>query len=429
MEKTLRTNVAKLTGTIAVPGDKSISHRAAIFGALATGTTKIDHFLLADDCQQTLTALKQLGVPVQLSGDQVTIKGRGFKNLQHPNQPINLGNSGTATRLLLGVLSKQPFAVELSGDQSLSKRPMARVTAPLRQMGANIAEPAAHLPLTIQANNRLQALDYRIPVASAQVKSALIFAALQADQVSHLTEIAPTRDHTERMLRQFGGVLDKDGLTLTITPQTQFKSQQLRVPGDLSSAAVFVLAATLVPNSQLRLQQVGLNNTRTGFLDVLSRMGANLRVENVHSAFEASGDLIVNTSDLNGTTIEGQEIANVIDELPLLALAATQAHGTTVIKDAAELRVKETDRIAAVATELSKLGAQIETKPDGLVIHGPTPLKPVTSDQLTTYGDHRIGLMLSVAALISNGTLTLTQAEAVNVSYPHFFADLQQVCH
>ncbi len=429
MDKALIAHAQGLHGTLIVPGDKSISHRSIMFGALAKGTTVIDHFLFSDDCKRTLAAFQALGVPITIKGDQVTITGVGFNGLKAPKQPLDLGNSGTSTRLLLGVFSKQPFPIQFFGDASLSKRPMQRVIGPLSQMGAQItATNNDFLPLTIAANQKLDAVEMTVPVASAQVKSALIFAALQADGVSKLTEIAQTRDHTERMLRQFGGKIDKDGLTLTIKPQNQFVAQKFRVPGDMSSAAFFALAATLVPNSQLRLAQVGLNNTRTGFLDVLSRMGADFRVENVDSkTAKASGDVIVTSSKLKATTVHGAEIANVIDEIPLIALAATQAEGVTEISDAAELRVKETDRIETVATELRKLGANIETKPDGMIVHGPTALHTVTSDQVDSHGDHRIGLMLAVAALVSDSQLTLTDASAINVSYPNFFTDLEQV--
>lgn len=429
MDKALIANAQGLHGTLTIPGDKSISHRSIMFGALAEGTTVIDHFLFSDDCKRTLAAFQALGVPITIEGDQVTITGVGLNGLKAPKEPIDLGNSGTSTRLLLGLLSKQPFPIDFFGDASLSKRPMQRVIGPLSQMGAQITATADDfLPLTIAANTQLNAVEMTVPVASAQVKSALIFAALQADGISKLTEIAQTRDHTERMLRQFGGEIEKDGLTLTIKPQNHFVAQQFRVPGDMSSAAFFALAATLVSNSELWLAQVGLNKTRTGFLDVLSRMGADIHVENVDSRIdEVSGDLVVISSALKATTVHGAEIANVIDEIPLIALAATQAEGTTEISDAAELRVKETDRIETVATELRKLGANIETKPDGMIIHGPTPLRAVTSDTVDSHGDHRIGLMLAVAALLSHSQLTLHDAAAINVSYPSFFTDLKQV--
>ncbi|MFD0896981.1 3-phosphoshikimate 1-carboxyvinyltransferase [Loigolactobacillus binensis] len=429
MDKALVGSAQGLHGTLIVPGDKSISHRSIMFGALAEGTTVIDHFLFSADCRRTLAAFQALGVPITSEGDQVMITGVGFKGLKAPAAPLDLGNSGTSTRLLMGLFSKQPFPIEFFGDASLSKRPMQRVIGPLSKMGAQItATDNDFLPLTIAANQNLNAVEMTISVASAQVKSALIFAALQADGPSKLTESAQTRDHTERMLQQFGGKIQKTGLTLTINPQDHFVAQHFRVPGDMSSAAFFALAATLVPNSELRLAQVGLNKTRTGFLDVLSRMGADLRVENVVSQTdEASGDLIITSSHLHATTVNGAEIANVIDEIPLIALAATQATGITEISDAAELRVKETDRIETVATELRKLGAKIETKADGMIVHGPTPLHAVTNAYVDSHGDHRIGLMLAVAALLSDSQLTLTDAAAIDVSYPNFFADLKTV--
>lgn len=414
-----------LRGELTVPGDKSISHRSIMFGALAHGTSEFKHFLLSDDCLHTIGAFEKLGVNIQHDDETVTVEGVGLNGFRPSKDTIDLGNSGTSTRLLMGLFSKQGFPITFSGDASLSKRPMKRVIAPLQQMGAQItATDGDYLPLTIASNHHLQAVNMTIPVASAQVKSALLFAAMQAEGTSVFTELAQTRDHTERMLQQFGGHIEKKGLQLTIGAQPQFKAQQFRVPGDMSSAAFMIAAATLVQNSELHLKQVGLNETRTGFLNVLSRMGANIEVEKVEPGSESMGDLVIRPAALHGTDVGGAEIPNVIDELPLIALAATQAEGVTTISGAGELRVKETDRIATVTAELQKLGANIVEKPDGMIITGPTPLRPTTTDQLDSHGDHRIGLMLAVAALLSPEPLTLNDAGAINVSYPSFFQDL-----
>lgn len=423
MDKQLMTGPAVLQGTCAVPGDKSISHRSVMFGALAKGTTTAKHFLFSEDCLHTIAAFQAMGVPIQTTEDTVTIKGVGIDGLKPPKQPLDMGNSGTSTRLLLGLLARQSFTMDFIGDASLSKRPMGRVLDPLAKMGAKIQATEAHLPLKIEPNAQLQPLDYQIPVASAQVKSALIFAALQAKGPSHLTEKLATRDHTERMLQYFGGHLEKDDLTLTVQPNQSLKGQTITVPGDPSSAAFFVVAATLLTGSQLTLKNVGLNPTRTGFLEVLAQMNGNIQVTNLQTNFEPTGDLEVQSATLKGIQIDKAVIPSVIDELPLVVLCATQAQGVTEISGAEELRVKETDRITTVVTELTKMGAKIQEKPDGMIITGPTPLHRV-EETLNSYGDHRIAMMLMVAALLTKDAFTLQQAEAIAVSYPNFYEDL-----
>lgn len=423
MDKRLITGPAKLAGTCIVPGDKSISHRAVMFGALAKGITTAHHFLFSADCLHTIAAFKAMGVAIETTADTVTIKGVGLDGLKPPKQALDMGNSGTSTRLLLGLLARQAFPMTFTGDASLSKRPMGRVLKPLAQMGAVIEAVDGHLPIKLQSNAHLKPLDYQIPVASAQVKSALIFAALQADGPSHLTEKLATRDHTERMLTYFGGHIEKDGLTLTATPNQTLTGQDLTVPGDPSSAAFFISAATLLKGSDLTLKNVGLNPTRTGFLEVIGQMNGALQVENLTQAFEPTGDLRVRSADLKGIQITKEMIPSVIDELPLVVLCATQAQGVTEISGAEELRVKETDRITTVVTELTKMGANIEEKPDGMIITGPTPLHCV-EETLDSYGDHRIAMMLMVAALLTKDQFTLKQAEAIAVSYPDFYEDL-----
>lgn len=426
MDKQLTTGPAVLKGSCTVPGDKSISHRSVMLGALAKGRTVAKHFLFSQDCLHTIGAFRALGVPIETTEDTVTIDGVGFDGFKPPKTPLDMGNSGTSTRLLLGLLAKQAFPMTFIGDASLSKRPMGRVLDPLATMGAQFEAPDAHLPIDVAPNAHLRPLNYQIPVASAQVKSALIFAALQADGPSQLTEKLATRDHTERMLSYFGGHIETKDLTLTVTPHQMLKGQTLTVPGDPSSAAFFMTAATLLSGSELVLPHVGLNETRIGFFNILSQMNGDIAVENVQQDFEPTGDLRVKSAQLKGIEIKKEVIPSMIDELPLVALCATQAQGVTEISGAEELRVKETDRIAAVATELNKMGAHIEEKPDGMIITGPTPLHAVDR-HLNSYGDHRIAMMLMVAALLSEDVFTLKDADAVAVSYPEFAADLAAV--
>ncbi len=423
MDKTLQTGPVQLQGTCLVPGDKSISHRAIMFGAMAKGQTRAKHFLFSEDCLHTIGAFKALGVQIQTTADSVTIDGVGLDGLKPPKGPLDMGNSGTSTRLLLGLLSRQAFDMDFIGDASLSKRPMGRVLDPLASMGAKFKATDGHLPVQVAANAHLKPLDYHIPVASAQVKSALIFAALQADGTSHLTEKLATRDHTERMLRYFGGDLTTAGLTLTVTPKQHLTGQALTVPGDPSSAAFFVAAATLLAGSDVLLPNVGLNTTRIGFLNIIGQMNGAISVEKMTEGFEPTGDLRVKHAQLTGVTITKEAIPAVIDELPLVALCATQAQGVTTISGAEELRVKETDRISTITQELRKMGANIEEKPDGMIITGPTPLHAVDTN-LDSHGDHRIAMMLMVAALLSQDHFKLQNADAVNVSYPKFYEDL-----
>lgn len=417
-----------LHGTLTVPGDKSISHRSIMLGAISRGTTVVDHFLLSDDCLHTIAAFKALGVEIKVDDDHVTIKGKGgFQNFTKPLQPLDMGNSGTSTRLLLGLLANQPFEIKMVGDGSLSRRPLNRVIEPLTAMGASItATDGNFLPLTLHANNGLVGIDYQIPVASAQVKSALIWAGLQASQHSHLTEKLITRDHTEQMLRQFGGQVAQTGLEIEVEPQNAFQAQHVVVPGDISSAAFFIVAAICVPHSHVTLKQVGLNKTRTGILMALAKMGAQYEVTNRSQTAEPVGDLTISSQAIQALNLGADDIPALVDELPLVALAATQAKGTTIISGAEELRVKETDRIKTVTTELQKFGAQIEERPDGFVIQGKTQLHaPVVA--VDSHGDHRIGMMLVVANLIAGGTGSLKNAEAINVSYPEFWHDLDQL--
>lgn len=417
-----------LHGTLSIPGDKSISHRSVMFGAISEGRTTVDHFLFSDDCLRTIAAFRALGVKIETTSDQVTIEGKGgFDQFENPDQPLDMGNSGTSTRLLLGLLARQPFDIEMVGDASLRRRPLNRVIEPLAQMGAQIsARDNNLLPLTLHANRRLQEIDYQLPVASAQVKSALILAGLQADQPTQLTEKLITRDHTEKMLQQFGGSIQQEGKHIKVTPQSEFQGQHISVPGDISSAAFFIVAGLCVPNSKVVLQQVGLNPTRTGILSALSKMGAQFEISNETAASEPAGDITIHSQQLQAINLTDQDIPGLVDEVPLIALAATQATGTTVISGAEELRVKETDRIETVTEELKKMGADIEQRPDGFVINGGTKLHSAV-EPLDSHGDHRIGMMLAVANLIAGGTGQLQHADAINISYPTFWQDVAQL--
>lgn len=416
-----------LQGTLQIPADKSISHRSIMFGALAEGTTTIKNFLRGEDCLSTLHAFEKLGVPIHDDGETITVEGVGFNGLKATTEPIDVGNSGTTIRLMMGILAGQPFTTTLFGDDSLAKRPMNRVMLPLNQMGAKLSgnEGSEFPPITISGNHELVPITYQLPVASAQVKSAIIFAALQAKGTSTIIEKEATRNHTEEMIKQFGGQIETaaDGKTITVKGPQRFTGQEVTVPGDISSAAFFLVAGAIAANSQISLNNVGINPSRTGIIEVMNQMEANLTVDQIDQQNQ-SASMMIKTSNLKGTTISGEIIPRLIDELPIIALLATQAKGTTIIKDAEELKVKETNRIDATAEELRKMGADITPTDDGLIIQGPTPLQGAVVD---SRGDHRIGMMLAVAALIADGETELMRPEAVAVSYPTFFDDIQQL--
>ena len=424
----LRTNSKGLRGTIRVPGDKSISHRSIIFGSLAKGETKVYDILRGEDVLSTIQVFRDLGVSIQDDGDVIRIQGVGFQGLQAPTAPLDMGNSGTSIRLISGVLAGQDFSVTMVGDDSLSKRPMDRVAIPLRQMGVEIAGQGERdcPPLHEKGTHQLQPIHYRLPVASAQVKSALIFAALQAEGESTIIEKEKTRDHTEDMIRQFGGEIQVDGKTIHIQGGQEFQGQTVIVPGDISSAAFWLVAGLILPDSVIKIENVGINQTRTGILDVIQEMGGDLTVDD-RDEKAVSASLTVKTSSLKGIRIDGELIPRLIDELPIIALLATQANGQTVIADAEELRVKETDRIQVVADSLNAMGANVVPTEDGMIITGPTPLHGA---DLETFGDHRIGMMAAIAALlVRDGNVVLDRAEAINTSYPSFFEDLETLLH
>ncbi|MBC2115940.1 3-phosphoshikimate 1-carboxyvinyltransferase [Listeria booriae] len=418
----LVTNKQGLNGTIRVPGDKSISHRSIMFGALANGTTTVSNFLKGEDCLSTIGVFRALGVRIEEFPDKIVVHGTGWNGLKRPDETLDVGNSGTTIRLMLGILAGRPFDATLEGDASIAKRPMGRVMLPLREMGAIFEAKDANFAPVKVTGTKLQPMTYTLPVASAQVKSAIIFAALQADGETTIIEKEKTRDHTEQMIRQFGGAITTDGLTIRVNGGQEFQGQNVVVPGDISSAAFFIVAGLIIPNSKIRLENVGLNPTRTGIIDVVKEMGGKITVELTSKAGdEPAGTVIVETSDLKGIEIGGDIIPRLIDELPVIALLASQANGQTVIKDAEELKVKETNRIDAVVTELSKMGVALVGTDDGMIIEGNQTLHGAT---VQSYGDHRMGMMLQVAALLADSDVTLEKAEAINVSYPSFFEDV-----
>lgn len=424
----LRTNAKGLAGCIRVPGDKSISHRSIMFGSLAKGVTTVHDILRGEDVLSTMQVFRDLGVQIEDDGNVVTIHGVGFAGLQAPTNKLNMGNSGTSIRLISGVLAGQDFAAEMFGDDSLSKRPMDRITIPLRQMGVQIAGRTNRdlPPLTIHGNKNLQPIHYTLPVASAQVKSALIFAALQAQGESVIVEKEMTRNHTEDMIKQFGGQISVNGKEIRIQGGQEFTGQNVLVPGDISSAAFWIVAGLIIPNSKIILENVGINETRTGILDVVKAMGGHINLSNIDRVAK-SATITIETSELVGTEIGGEIIPRLIDELPIIALLATQAKGQTVIRDAEELKVKETDRIQVVADALNSMGADITPTEDGMIIKGKTSLHGA---KVHTFGDHRIGMMTAIAALLVNdGQVELERAEAINTSYPNFFADLEDLLH
>ncbi|MBS4022178.1 MAG: 3-phosphoshikimate 1-carboxyvinyltransferase [Dethiobacter sp.] len=415
-----------LCGEITVPGDKSISHRAVILGALAEGETFIEGFLDGEDCLSTVSCMRALGVDIDVDGTSVRVKGAGLDGLCEPENILDAGNSGTTARLLLGVLAGQPFYTVLTGDSSLRRRPMKRVTAPLKEMGARIIgrHQGGLLPLSVDGG-KLSPLCYNSPVASAQVKSAVLLAGLFAAGETAVTEPAQSRDHTERMLAAFGASVKVDGRTVSVSGRPRLLGQVVRVPGDISSAAFFLVAASIVPGSDLILSNVGVNPTRTGILDVLAEMGANIEyVNRREESGEPVADIRVRHSALRGVEIGGEIIPRLIDELPVLAVAALFAAGETVVRGAEELRVKESDRIAAMTVELGALGADIKALKDGFIVRGG---RPIAGAAVKSRGDHRVAMSLCIAALGAKGTVMLDSPDSIAVSYPDFLQTLHNL--
>jgi len=424
-------NGISLKGQIQVPGDKSISHRALMLGAIAQGETEIQGLLLGEDPQSTASCFQGMGASIsQLNTDLVKVQGIGLGNLQEPVDVLNAGNSGTTIRLMLGLLASHPgrfFTV--TGDNSLRSRPMSRVVKPLQQMGAEIwgRKGSSLAPLAIQGKS-LQPTHYYSPIASAQVKSCILLAGLMTEGKTTVTEPALSRDHSERMLKAFGAQLTTDPETnsVTVTGGNQLYGQKVVVPGDISSAAFWLVAGAIVPGSEITIANVGINPTRTGVLEALEMMGADIQKENEREvAGEPVADLRVRHSRLQSCTISGDIIPRLIDEIPVLAVAAVFAQGTTVIKDAAELRVKESDRITVMVQQLKQMGAKITELDDGMEITGGTPL---TGTDVDSYTDHRIAMSLAIAALNAQGKTTIHRAEAASISYPDFTATLEKIC-
>ena len=423
-----------ISGAVEPPGDKSISHRYAMLAGLAEGTSELRHFAAAVDCHSTLACMKALGAEVKVEKDSVKVTGRGARGLKSSWRALDAGNSGTTMRLLAGILAGQEFTTKLTGDASLQKRPMKRIVGPLRQMGADIrARDDNFAPLEIHGT-KLKSIEYQMPMASAQVKSAVLLAGLFADGVTVVTEPARTRDHTELALEEFGATIEKHGKTTRIHPLPRGNSSEgkllaksLDVPGDLSSAVFFIAAASLFPESSLLIHNVGLNPTRTCILDLFVSMGAAIQMPNLRSAHgELVGDISVKGASLRGGVIEGEQIALLIDELPMLAALGPYTENGIEIRDAAELRVKESDRIAALAENLKHMGAKVEERPDGLRVEGRSAGK-LHGAEIDPRGDHRIAMAFAVAGLAAEGPTIIRDADCAGVSYPTFFEDLKRV--
>lgn len=411
---------SKISGEIYPPGDKSISHRSIILGSIAEGLTEVLNFLPSEDCNATINAFEKMGVYIErVNEDHLKVHGVGLKGLKEPYDILDMGNSGTSMRLIGGILAGQPFYSVMTGDNSLRNRPMRRIAEPLRLMGAKIFGRKGDLaPLTIIGGD-LKAIDYQTPVASAQVKSCIILAGLFADGETSVTEITTSRDHTERMLTAFGAEIQSSGLTRKVKGYPRLTGQQVSIPGDISSSAYFISAGLLCENSNIIIRNVGINPTRTGIIDALKEMGGSIYFDNLREeSGEPIADLYVESSDLTGKSFSGDIIVRMIDEIPLLALIASQAEGETSIRNAEELRVKESDRIKTTVTELRKIGANIEELSDGMVIKGATRL---IGGECESHGDHRMAMTLAIAGLISDNGTTINDVECVNTSFPNFW--------
>ena len=416
----------KLRGEITVPGDKSISHRSVMLGSIAKGDTRISGFLTGEDCLSTIDCFKKLGIDIEVNGTDVTVHGKGLKGLSAPAETLDVGNSGTTLRLMSGILSAQPFTTRLTGDSSIQKRPMGRVASPLGLMGAKITSENEKMtaPLTIEGQ-RLHGIDYTLPVASAQVKSALILAGLYADGETRITEPEATRDHTEIMLNYLGADIRKEGDTIVVRPAAELTGKDITVPGDISSAAYFIAAALISKDSEVLIKNVGVNPTRTGIITAFKAMGGNIELTNERTVCgEPVADILVRSSRLHGVVIKGAIIPKLIDEIPVIAAAACYASGETVIADAAELRVKESDRIKTMAAELGRMGANVIQTDDGMIILGGIPLHGAVCE---SYNDHRVAMSVAVAALGAKGETQIKDCGCVDISFPGYFDALKSL--
>ena len=425
-------SISGLRGKVTVPGDKSISHRSVMFGSIAQGTTEIHHFLNGADCLATIRCFRTMGIDIEENGSAVIVHGKGLHGLSAPDHILDVGNSGTTTRLLSGILAGQPFDSKLSGDESLNSRPMKRIMTPLTQMGANISSILRNdcAPLYITPG-RLHGIHYDSPVASAQVKSCVLLAGLYAEGETSVTEPSLSRNHTELMLKEFGAdirstfEIGSTRATASIRPGNELYGQKLTVPGDISSAAYFIAAGLIVPDSEILIRGVGINPTRAGILKVCEDMGGDITLLNERTeGGEKIADILVRTSQLHGIRIEGDIIPTLIDEIPIIAVMAAAAEGTTVIKDAAELKVKETDRIETVTDNLKAMGCKVTATDDGMIITGGTPLKGAN---IHTLLDHRIAMAFSIAALIAEGNTKILDSKCIDVSYPDFYDTFEQL--
>lgn len=415
-----------LRGELTVPGDKSISHRAVMFGSLAQGTTKITHFLEGADCLSTISCFRKMGIDIERNASEILVHGKGLHGLSAPSETLDVGNSGTTTRLISGILAGQSFISELNGDASIQSRPMKRIMTPLLSMGADIVSLRGNgcAPLRI-TGKPLHAAHYQSPVASAQVKSCVLLAGMYADGITSVTEPVLSRNHTEIMLNYFGANVTSQGTTASIEPEPVLNGREIKVPGDISSAAYFIAAALLVPGSELLIKNVGTNPTRAGILEVCRAMGADITYLNENrDSGEPTADLLVRTSTLHGTTVEGAIIPTLIDEIPMIAVMAAFAEGTTIIRDAAELKVKETDRIKTTTEGLLAMGVDVTPTDDGMIIRGGNP---VHGGQINSYLDHRIAMAFSIAALAAEGNTEIQNGQCVDVSYPSFFTELHSL--
>ena len=393
-----------------------------MFGSLAEGTTRITNFLEGADCLSTISCFRKMGINIENNNGEILVRGKGLHGLTAPDNVLDVGNSGTTTRLISGILAGQDFISELTGDASIRKRPMKRIMTPLSQMGADIISLNGNgcAPLKI-SGKKLQAIHYDSPVASAQVKSCVLLAGLYADGITSVTEPVLSRNHTEIMLNYFGADVTSEGTTASVKPDPSLYGREILVPGDISSAAYFIAAGLLVPNSEILLKNVGTNPTRDGILRVCKAMGADITLLNETKEGEPTADLLIRSSSLHGTTVEGAIIPTLIDELPMIAVMAAFAEGTTVIRDAAELRVKESDRIQVMTENLQKMGADIQATDDGMIINGG---KPLHGAEIDSHLDHRVAMSFAVAGLLCDGPLTIRNGECVNISYPEFYSDL-----
>ncbi len=415
-----------LKGELTIPGDKSISHRAVMLGCLADKTTEITHFLQGADCLSTISCFQNLGIEIENTKEKILIRGKGLHGLKAPLKILDCGNSGTTTRLISGILSGQNFTSSLTGDASIQKRPMKRIMIPLSRMGADIVSVHGNdcAPLTI-TGKPLKGIHYHSPIASAQVKSAILLAGLYADGKTQITESFISRNHSEIMLSHFGADVTVEGTTATLSPGAGLEGQKIKVPGDISSAAYFIAAGLLVPGSEILLKNVGINPTRDGILRVAKAMGGCIELLNINTKNgEPSADILVKSSELKGITIGGELIPTLIDEVPIIAIMAAFARGTTVIKDAAELKVKESNRIQVMADNLTAMGAEVESTDDGMIIHGGKALHGAI---INSHKDHRIAMSFAVASLLADTPVTIQDSNCVNISYPQFYSDLKKL--